>query len=75
VERCAEMTLWLVMGGSSGFQKDKRIDLSIEACPTITAEGIGVVCVRGWQYWLEWEDDLVAGEAQPERALPGREEA
>ena len=33
------MTLYLVFGGTS--RQDKRINLDLEPCPTIMADGIG----------------------------------
>lgn len=35
--------------GGDGFA---RIALD-QPCPTIMADGIGGVCRRGWQYWIE----------------------
>ena len=61
------MTIWLRMGGSSGIQEGRWVNLSEEPCPTVTAEGIGVVCIRGWQYWIEVYD---TEKVQPKRELP-----
>lgn len=33
------MTLWLVFGGTS--RQNKRINLDLEPCPTIMADGVG----------------------------------
>ena len=49
MERVADMKL--VLGGSSSISRE--FDLEREPAPTIMAEGIGGVCIRGWQYWVE----------------------
>jgi len=46
------VTLWLILGGTSGII-DKRLNLDRQPSPSLMADGIGGVCRRGWQYWLE----------------------
>lgn len=75
VVRSAKVTLWLryerpadIAGEDwrRTYHDEKRNhvfaaarNLSLEPCPTITAGGLAMVGID--RYWLEWEDDGVAG--------------
>lgn len=56
VEREAEVTAWLVIGGTSGYSQ-RKIDLSSNPCPTIVAHKAGLGGVAWYQYWIEVEAD------------------
>lgn len=47
------MTLRLWRGGSTKFVEQSAVNLDREPSPVIMAAGIGGVCIRGWQYWIE----------------------
>ena len=57
------------MGGSSGIVRDRRIDLSMNPCPSVNAYGLGGVALSSYQFWLEVEYEVEALES--ERELPG----
>ena len=57
------MPLWLRIKTPHG-REHERVNLDREPCPTILVSGLGDVCRRGWQYWLE-QDDCVGLQGKP----------
>lgn len=61
------MPLWLVLK-RVGSNERMRIDLEREPAPAVMADGLGGVCRRGWQYWVEGAD--AAGMQMPPDVVP-----
>jgi DNA (cytosine-5)-methyltransferase 1 len=70
------MTLWLVVGGSSG-RRHFRINLDAEPCPTIMAQGLaGVQLTKSdTQFWLEDDQEMSKpSENKPPYKVPSMDE-